>query len=94
MEPLWQAYTDLLGTRQIDMAVGPITYAEIAAYNDLMLADFGPWDVSVIRRLDAARLRVAPPKADKGDGQIPMNNPKAVGALLRGLKAKKEAQHD
>lgn len=91
MEPIWQAYTALLGTRQIGMAVGPITYAEIAAYNDLMHAGFGPWDVSVIRRLDAARLRVTP-KPDTGDGQISMKDTKAVGSLLRGLKAKKEAQ--
>lgn len=91
MEPVWQAFLDLMGTRQIGMAVGPITYAEIAAYDALTLAGLGPWEVKLIRRLDQTlTAKKAPPKRD--DGQIPMTDTKAVGSLLRGLKAKKEAQ--
>ncbi|WP_297803399.1 hypothetical protein [uncultured Brevundimonas sp.] len=89
---VWQAFLDLMGTRQVGMGVvGPITFTEIAAYNDLTLAGLGPWEVATIRKMDLAVMRKATPS--KSTDAISTKDTKGVGDLLRTLKAKKEAQH-
>jgi len=76
-----------MGTRDRGFAVGPITFAEIDAYQRLTHAGLSPWDVKLIRRLDnatqATKLGPAPPSD---------TNPTDVGglkAMLRSVAAQK-----
>jgi hypothetical protein len=55
---------DLQATRERGMAVGPITWSEINAYDAATLAGLSAWDKRLIRRIDdaseAVRLGVKP----------------------------------
>jgi hypothetical protein len=77
-----------MGTRDRGMATGPITFAEIEAYQRQMLVSLTPWDVMLIRRLDdatqAVKLGITPAPSDA--------RPTDVGGLksmLRGVAARK-----
>lgn len=51
---LWTAFVDLQATRDRGMAVGPITWAEINAYDTGTRAGLSIWDKKLIRRADDA----------------------------------------
>uniref|UniRef100_A0A6M3Y3R6 Uncharacterized protein n=2 Tax=viral metagenome TaxID=1070528 RepID=A0A6M3Y3R6_9ZZZZ len=51
---LWFALVDLQATRDRGMAVGPITWAEINAYEAATCATLSAWDKRLIRRCDDA----------------------------------------
>ncbi|MGP9819183.1 phage tail assembly chaperone [Salinarimonas sp. NSM] len=57
MERVWGAFLDLASVRGGNgFAPLPIGWADIAAYDRLMERGLRPWEVAVIRRLDAAAL--------------------------------------
>lgn len=55
---------DLQATRERGMAIGPVTWTEINAYDTATLAGFSAWDKRLIRRADdayeAVRLGIKP----------------------------------
>lgn len=54
---LWRVFNSLQNTRQMNYsAQQPITYAEILAYGTLMRDNLEPWEVSLIKTLDAVYL--------------------------------------
>lgn len=60
-EPLsyvWFAFVDLQATRDRGMAVGPITWSEIQAYDAATLACLSAFDKALIRRCDDASQAV------------------------------------
>lgn len=76
------------------MAVGPITYSEIEAYDRLTHAQLTAWQVQLIRRLDIAERAKTTPGS--GKGEVSARDGQAVTALFRGLAAgkKREAAND
>ena len=51
-------FYELSGSRPVGMALGPIAFSEILAYNQLTATGLVPWEVEAIKALDAAWLRV------------------------------------
>jgi hypothetical protein len=81
------------------MGANPISYTEIDAYRRMTLADLNAWDVSVIRRMDAAALaavdgkaKAKAPKPTDPPEPIPITHTEGVRALMQGLMAKQNAK--
>lgn len=70
------------------MAVGPITFAEIDAYNRLTGAGLSTWSVRLLRRIDTAVLAILTGTTSPSS-QIPASDGKGVSALMKGLAAQK-----
>jgi hypothetical protein len=51
-------FYELSAARPVGMAVGPIAFSEILAYNQLHHAGLVPWEVEALKRLDITWLRV------------------------------------
>jgi hypothetical protein len=51
-------FYELSAARPVGMAVGPIAFSEILAYNQLHNVGIVPWEVEAIKRLDIVWLRV------------------------------------
>lgn len=61
-EPLkhvWWCFSQLAGTRPVGPVIGPITYAEIAAFNQSTQAALSARDVRLIRQIDERVRAVA-----------------------------------
>lgn len=74
-------------TRQMGQAPQPISYSEIDAYSRLSGIRITPWELRVLRRLDAVAVDVLMPK--RPDGAIPAQNGRGVASMMRGLAARK-----
>lgn len=83
---------DLAATRDVSMAIGPISYREIEAYQLQTHAMLSAWDVKLIRRLDVAvRSTLSGIPQNK---PVPATNGKAVRALFRGVASRKNQKRD
>ena len=51
---VWFAFVDLQATKARGMSVGPITWAEIGAYNRETLSFLSVWEKRLIRKVDDA----------------------------------------
>lgn len=90
-EHVYEDYANLSGTRDVGMAVGPITYLEILAYQAATHAYMSAWEVSVVRRIDTA-VRALQAGSSGGSGEpqaIPITDAASIRARLRGMSGKK-----
>jgi hypothetical protein len=56
--PLWNTFWTLHNTRQAtQFGFQPITYLEIDAYSRLMQAEFEPYEVEILKKMDMAFLQ-------------------------------------
>jgi hypothetical protein len=81
------------------MAANPLTYAELEAFERKALVRFSAWEADLLMRLDDAVLSIwagqSKPKGGKApakNGEIPVDNPKAIGSLFRGIAARFKAK--
>ena len=83
---VWLAFVDLAGTREVGMAMGPISFREIEAYQSQTHAHLTAWEVKLIRRLDAA-VRVAMTTTAQPQG-ISLKDTDGLKALFKGMAAR------
>lgn len=91
-EPLrhiWWCFSQLAGTRPVGPVIGPITYAEIEAFNRSTAAGLTAWEVRLIRRIDDRVRSIALGEANP-TSQINARDGKGVASMLRGLAKRKK----
>lgn len=73
------------------MAANPISYAEIDAYCRLVWGELTAWEVKTILSIDRATrgLAMAKSKTPEARTEVDVSDGAGVGALLRGMGAKK-----
>lgn len=81
-----------MGTRAQGLAIGPITFAEIDAYQRLTHAGLSAWDVRLIRRLDLATQAVKSGHAPAGPTDVKGMKATLRAAVARRAKAAATAQ--
>jgi len=86
LEAVWAAFVDLSGARQVGMAANPIQWSEIEAYRRLTFACLGAWEVGLIRRLDAAVLKILNPAPTTNT--VSARDGKGVLSMIRGQAAR------
>lgn len=93
-EGLYEDYVNLAATRDVSMAVGPITYLEIYAYQATTHASLTAWEVATIRRIDTAiRAILVATSGTSGEAQpIPITDAASLKAKLRGMSGKKPSK--
>jgi hypothetical protein len=84
--PVWQAFVDLAGTRQVGMAANPITFSEIEAFKRQTLTPLSAWEVRLLRRLDQAVLPILNPAP--ASNTVNVRDGKGVLSMIRGQAAK------
>jgi hypothetical protein len=56
---IWRAFLEMHNTRAGGFGPGPITYAEIDAWQRVMCSRLLPWEVDALRKVDDAFLQSA-----------------------------------
>jgi hypothetical protein len=74
MGHLWAVFLDLHSTREVGFAAGPISFREIESYARLTGVTLTPWEVGVIRAVDAAVLETASNRSRKDGGSRDSRN--------------------
>lgn len=65
--PIWRAFLELHRTRSGGFGPGPITYAEIDAWQRTMCVRLLPWEVFALRRVDDAFIESTAKKPETVD---------------------------
>lgn len=96
LKHVWHCYRRLLATREVGFAVGPITYAEIGAFNRETHAGLSGWDKELIRDLDDLARGISAGQIDPATCKPKTTSVAGLRATLRSAiaarKAKAEAE--
>lgn len=83
---VWLAFVDLAGTREVGMAMGPISFREIEAYQGQTHSCLTAWEVKLIRRLDTAvRAAMNTTAAPQG---VSLKDTDGLKALFKSMAAR------
>lgn len=90
---IWTWFLELHAARSSGMSTNPISFTEIDAYCRLMHVAMSPWELGLIRQLDAIALEPAGGKARPGATPKPTPETPSTGSaaaaeakqLVRGL---------
>lgn len=92
LQHLWAAYRDLAEARSSGMGPSPIGFAEIEAYQRVMLNPLTAWQARLIRRLDVVVLAALNP--DNKDAQavehVAANDTAGLKAMFGGMAARRK----
>lgn len=86
---MWAWFCELSAARQSNgYSIGPISFSDIDAWSRLTRSDPTPWEVALIRRIDAAIIPVLNGRSSRPTNAVSVNNVEGVAALFAGFKAK------
>jgi hypothetical protein len=87
---VWDWFVALNASRQIGMAMNPISHSDIAAFAAGMDVEIRPWEWGLICRVDQAVLPILNgPKTAKADNETDTEDGAGVKAMMRGMGAQK-----
>lgn len=93
IEHVWNRYIAISNRRQNGMERNAISIEAVAAYYRRRLIDLSVWEFDLVCALDDAVMGVwanaKPPRAADEPVDVPVDNPKGIGALLRNIAARK-----
>ncbi|MDA9530330.1 hypothetical protein ACM42_18235 [Bradyrhizobium sp. CCBAU 25338] len=64
---VWSVFLDLTATRSVGMGPAPISFGEIEAWSRLNREPIRPFELTMLRALDAAFLKAAAERSEEGD---------------------------
>lgn len=98
LDHVWRWYCELGGARTSNgFGLNPISFTEIRAWADLTGADPTPWEVGLLKRLDAVTLanqkNSATPAEDEPEIEAAADDTDAVRMVFASLRSRAAAVH-